>query len=202
MVESAIFWRFCFVSGLLYFAVSAVAALAEQPSLHLPHRSIPPAARSQGLHKKEWSGASEDKRTQARSAQHKNSMQILYEENFVDYSHDWSVYFGPRGIPVDPCHLGPFSIVYHLEGKVLSEGRFSDIDTPPPIPSGTWSGLTSPLAKAHCSIVGDGSHPPILKCGQRLAVAFAKDPEYDGATIVCEKNVTQHHRAYFAEYNA
>ena len=194
--------RLCHFLWLPCLVLSTVPILPGRPALQVAHQSTPDTAELLESRDRESHSALKNQGMHARSSEHKNSMQILYEENFFSYAHGWSVYFGPRGIPVDPCNLEPFSSVYHLEGKALSEGRFSNIDTPPPTPSGTWSGLTSPLAESDCSIVGDGSGPPILKCGQRPTVAFAKDPGYGDATIVCNGNVTQHHRAYLAEYTA
>jgi hypothetical protein len=191
MIRPAMMLQSSFVLWLPYFVVNTVATLPEQLE-----------ARSQELHNQEWHGDLKNQRVQARAAENKNSMQILYAENVFSYAHDWNVYFGPHGIPVDPCNLGPFSSVFNLTGEARPEHTFSNIDTPPPTPSGTWSGFASPLADADCLIVGDGSGPPTLKCGQSLTVAFAKDPGYDDPTIRCGQNAIFHHRAYSVEYTA
>jgi len=180
---------FAFVLWFPCFAVNTVAALHGRRE-----------AGFQELQGREWLGASTNKRVQARSAEDKHSMQILYEENVTSYAHHWSVYFGPRGIPVDPCNPEPFSKVFHLTGEALPENRFSDIDTPPLTPSGIWSRFTSPLEKAGCSIVGSGSGLPTLTCGRSLTIAFSKDPGYEDATIHCNGRNVFHHRAYFVEF--
>ncbi|OWY49411.1 hypothetical protein AALT_g11079 [Alternaria alternata] len=181
--------QFSLVLWLPYFVTEIVATLHGQRE-----------ARSPESHDQEWLDASTNKRVQARSVKSKNSMQILYEENVTSYAHHWGVYFGPRGIPVDPCNPEPFSKVFNLTGEALPENRFSDINTPPLTPSGTWSGFTSPLEEADCSIVGSGSGLPTLICGQSLTVAFAKDPGYADATIDCNERNVFHHRAYFVEF--
>ncbi|RAR15491.1 hypothetical protein DDE83_001132 [Stemphylium lycopersici] len=181
--------QFSFVLWLPYFAINTAATLHGQQETGV-----------QELQDRERHGASTDERVQARSVEDKNSMQILYAENIYSYAHNWGVFFGPRGIPVDPCNFEPFSSVFNTTSEAVSGDLFSIIDNPPPTPSGTWSGFASPLADADCSIVDDASGPPTLQCGQGLTAAFAKDPGYDDPTIGCNEGAFRYRRAYFVEF--
>jgi hypothetical protein len=181
--------QFSFVLWLPYFAINIAATLHGQQETGF-----------QELQDRERHGASTNERVQARSVEDKNSIQILCKENIFSYAHDWEVYFGPRGISVDPCNLEPFYSVFNITSEVVSGDLFSIIYDPPPKISETWSGFASPLADADCSIVGDASSPPTLKCGQSLTAAFAKDPGYNEPTIGCYEGAFRYKRVYFAEF--
>jgi hypothetical protein len=168
----------------------------------LPFFVVTTVARPQHLHDGELFGDPQNVSIHTRSSSDKNSIQILYEENVFSYAHNWGVYFGPLGIPVNPCNIEPFSKVYYHEGPARPDPVVSDIDIPPPTPEGTWSVPTPLYKNGYCSIVVNEQGPPTLECGQDLVVKFARDPGYDDATIGCYEDVIQYHRAYSAEYTA
>ncbi|KAH8621764.1 hypothetical protein J4E82_010439 [Alternaria postmessia] len=191
--------RLCFVLSLPWLVISTIAILPERAAPQVAHRSTPETAECQEPHDREALSALENQRMHARSPEHKNSIQILYKENVFSYVHEWGVYFGPRGIAVDPCNLGPFK-EDHYEVTARPGSPISDIDTPPPTPKGRWSELSSLPTGADCSIVGDGLGPPTLKCGQDRTMAFAKDPGYCGAATGCLDGPIKYHRAYYVEF--
>lgn len=129
---------------------------------------------------------------------HENSLQILYEENVFSYAHNWGVYFGPQGVSVDPCNVRPFHKVYHHEGPVHPNPVISDIEVPPMTPAGEWPVASVLYDGEDCSIIGDGAGPPTLKCAQHPGLVFAKNPEYDDGTVICDFH--RHHRAYYVEF--
>jgi hypothetical protein len=191
----------CLGSWLPCVVFSTIAIYPRQPASQVAHRSTSKTVEPQKSHDGECLSALADEHMHTRSTDHKNSIQILYEENVFSYAHAWGVYFGPRGIPVDPCNPGPFQLYQHEE-TAGSESPVSDIDTPPPTPKGRWMELSSLFEGADCSIVGDGSGPPTLRCGQDRIMAFAKDPGYYDATMGCLKNPIRYHRAYYVEFTA
>jgi hypothetical protein len=132
-----------------------------------------------------------------RSAQ--NSVQILYEENVFSYAHGWSVYFGPQGVPVDPCAVSPFLKVHQVTEDALEQGRYSDVNNPPPTPAGAWAGLSGISHDMDCTIAGDGKNPPTLQCGAHLVGTFKPDPRREERTATCG-DALLHHRAYFIEF--
>jgi hypothetical protein len=149
----------------------------------LPFFVVTTVARPQHLHDGELFGDPQNVSIHTRSSSDKNSIQILYEENVFSYAHNWGVYFGPLGIPVNPCNIEPFSKVYYHEGPARPDPVVRDIDIPPPTPEGTWSVPTPLYKNGYCSIVVDEQGPPTLECGQGLVVKFVRDPGYDDATI-------------------
>lgn len=137
---------------------------------------------------------------QARSSPYKNSIQILFRENVYRYSHDWTVYFGPQGIAVDPCNIAPFSFVLQSpvqDASVYSVRPKKDI---PFTPEAVWPGLPQLYEGVQCIIEGSGEDLPALKCGEVLAADFTKDPQYKEA-VICPDGF-QYFRGYYVEYTA
>ncbi|KAH7347963.1 hypothetical protein BKA66DRAFT_432747, partial [Pyrenochaeta sp. MPI-SDFR-AT-0127] len=129
---------------------------------------------------------------------YKNSVQILYEQHIESSTHGWSVYFGPQGIPVNPCGAFPFSRLHHSVGHVV---QGSSIDQPPFPPKEIWKGLPNLYTDTSCEIKGSGSRLPTLECGNILVVDFKEDPGYEEPTITCPDGF-RYHRACFTEYTA
>jgi hypothetical protein len=129
-------------------------------------------------------------------------VQVLYRENVFSYAHEWSAYFGPKGVSVDPCTISPFSRVFHpIEQATSPQIRYSDVDDPPPMPAVEWAGLTGLYRDKDCAIVGDGKNLLVLQCGSNHVATFEEDPSRGQLTVTCSDG-HRYHRAYYAEYTA
>ena len=141
---------------------------------------------------------------------YKNSLQILLEdvqkvENYEDPTELWTFYFGPQGIPVDPCTIAPFERIMRVPGSTTPQIGDRTIPLPPTVPRGTWTELKGIYGKDECVITADGEAPPILKCGPdpnfHLIFDFEKDSRYEEAMQTCD-NGLKYQRGYVVEYTA
>ena len=122
------------------------------------------------------------------------------------YNHDaptlyWTIYFGPQGIPVDPCVVAPFEKLIRLPVSTTTVMGDGNSPLPPTFPKGTWPELHG-FYDAECLLKADGEAPPTLSCGNdEMIVDFEKDPGYKDAVQTCD-NGLKYQRAYFTEYTA
>ncbi|KAF2844751.1 hypothetical protein T440DRAFT_302843 [Plenodomus tracheiphilus IPT5] len=185
-------WLVCsFVSVTARTLAKAADSDDSQVEVHV--RPLAPSPSSINVQAHELS------RAQARSSPYKDSIQILYKENVYSYAHGWSVYFGPQGIPVNPCYAAPFERVYDVveeKPAVLS----SLIDDLPFTPKEKWPGIRPLYDGVNCSIAGSGESLPILACGEVLSVEFQREPGHDDITTC--RDGYRFRRAYYAEYTA
>lgn len=138
-----------------------------------------------------------------------HSVQILYqtcparnEHGIIIQVDGWSTFFGPRGQPVNPCAIPPFSKVHHTSGVENSDGA---IDNPPFPRVGLWAGLPNIQENIPCLIICDGESMPLLRCAAildpdaALEIEFVDDPWFHDPAIECSDGC-RYHRAYYLEY--
>lgn len=115
----------------------------------------------------------------------------------------WTFYFGPQGVSVNPCAIGPFEKMISVAGISPPQIGDGNIALPPHFPGGKWTELHGFSGEDDCLIIADGSMPPTLMCGQdpvfSRIVDFEIDPKYKEPPRICD-NGLKYQRGYFVEY--